>query len=191
MAGPGSRRSRTTGSPTVAAAGHTPPPDCTGSPATPGVPSPTTTAAGTCIPATVGSGSQAPSTLRATCTGTGGRPMWAGSPAATTTATTWAGASAFAGDSTDGPGASGIPSTPGSSARRATWATAAAIPTAAPCASVIRGSHAASSRPTRTASTTETGEIPRRYNRSSSASAAAFPKANSPTSRTSSPEGPT
>jgi len=191
MAGPGSPRLRTIGSPTVEAAGRIPPPDCTGSRATPGVPSPITTAAGTCIPATVGSGSQAPSTLRATCTGTGGRRMWGGSPAATTTATTSAGASASVGDSTDGQGASGIPSTPGSSARQATWATAAVTPTAAPCASVIRSSHAASSRRTRTASTTETGGIPRRYSRSSSASAAAFPKANSPMSRISSREGRT
>ena len=191
MVGPGSPRSRTIGSPTVGAVGHTLPPDCTGSPATPGVPSPTTTAAGTCMPATAGSGSRAPSTLRATCTGTGAPPMWAGSPAVTTIATTSAGASAFAGDSTGGQGASGIRSTPGFSAPRATSATAGATPTAGPCASGIRSSHAASSRRTRTASTIGTGGIPRRYSRSSSANAAASPKASCPTSRTSSPEGRT
>ena len=181
IAKPGSPRSKTTGSPTAGAAGRTRRPDCTGSPGIPGARSPTTTAVGTCTPAMAGSGSRARSTPPATCTGTGGRPMSAGSPGATTSATTGAWASVSATVCTDGPEASGIPSTPGSSVPPDTWATAAATPTAAPCAAGIRSSPAASSRRTRTGSTTETGGTPTPPGRCSSRSDLACPKANSPT----------
>jgi len=82
---------------------------------------------------------------------------------------------------TDGPEASGIPSTPGSSVPPGTWATAAATPTAAPCVAGIRSSPAALSRRTRTESTTETGGTPTPPGRCSSRRTLACPKANSPT----------